>query len=485
VNGRTLLTSRPSAFISVALIASAVAFSSSAAAQGETPPATPPTPAPPATAPTAPTAPATPATDTAAPDAKKADEEAEKKKQQQGEPGAPGAPATGAPATAAPDQKDQKPAEPAISVSIGSDQPRKDEIKVDTKKKDDEEQARTIFDGSTFFWDHSVSTQTFGMGQTPQSYVPLYEWWFSFRPIITFKQFGGHRLQYVGRADMTKELTNNQDTKDYRENVFGDLWNTLKWSDVISERLKHTKYSIGVNVKLPTSKESQARGVYFKPGASLGLAQDVPINGESAKFFPGAKFKLSQSYEHPIARATTPTEYNNFEQTGQDATGETRVTNQISGIPLPTHTLVTIGSAGVSITEKLTFGLTGIFVNNWSYGPKENAQVRTDTGMVTVPPGQKATVFSQGTWFLASLDYDVIDEFSVGIGYFNIAALRATDGQNRGIVGRDNIWWSPDARVSATFTANLDKLYERAIGMPKEDKKEEKKAGALAPPGHL
>ncbi|MGA7123045.1 MAG: hypothetical protein WBY94_23280, partial [Polyangiaceae bacterium] len=33
--------------------------------------------------------------------------------------------------------------------------------------------------GSTLTFDQSVTTQTVGLGETPQSYVPVYQWWLS------------------------------------------------------------------------------------------------------------------------------------------------------------------------------------------------------------------------------------------------------------------------------------------------------------------
>ena len=67
-------------------------------------------------------------------------------------------------------------------------------------------------------------------------------------------------------------------------------------------------------------------------------------------------------------------------------------------------------------------------------------------------------------------DYEVIDEMSVGLGYYNLAGIIAPDGQRRSVVGSHNIWWSPSARVFATVTANLDKIYDRAAGIKKEEK---------------
>ena len=90
------------------------------------------------------------------------------------------------------------------------------------------------------------------------------------------------------------------------------------------------------------------------------------------------------------------------------------------------------------------------------------------------------TQYTVNTWFIASVDYDLLDEVSLGLGYYNLANEIGPDGQRRGIVGKDNIWWSPDARVFFDITANIDKLYDLASGKKKASG--EKKAAAQPHP---
>ena len=93
-----------------------------------------------------------------------------------------------------------------------------------------------------------------------QSYIPLYEWWISFQPRYNFTK----RLSYRLRMDYTKELTNSGDSTLYREGMWGDVWNTLRYELPKFERLKNTTLSINAQVKLPLSKGSQAQGVFVK-----------------------------------------------------------------------------------------------------------------------------------------------------------------------------------------------------------------------------
>ncbi|MBK6690662.1 MAG: hypothetical protein IPG50_00390 [Myxococcales bacterium] len=443
---------------SLALVAVAAFCATPAFAQGEAPPATPAgADAPKADAPK-PDAPKSDAEKKEAEPKKADDDESKKKKATGGDTASPSPGAAGSSTVG----------ESGVSLDLGSGTPRKDEAKVDTKKSDDAEGNRNPFAGSILFWDHSTSTQTARLEPSAQqSYTPSYEWWFSFQPRYAFNK----RLSYNLRADLYKEMTNANETALYRENVLGDVWNTVRYEMPISERLKDTKISFSGTIKLPLSKESQAKGTYFKPGAGVGLSQKIPLKGESAKWFPGASAGLSVGYEHPITRSTTPTDLGGFETLRQDAGGRTVSTDQLSGSMMPNHTVLAVARGKVSITDKWDAGLSLIFINNWLYAPTSGATVRTATGTVEVPRNSDAATFTQSSWVILSSDYDLMDELGVGIGYYNLAGIIAPDGQRRGIVGSDNIWWSPSARVFATVTANLDKIYERAAGIKKPEEK--------------
>lgn len=467
MNGRTLLQAR---FVA-AIAFSAAAFVStqaSARPQGEAPATPAPTTAPASDAPKT----DAPKTDEPKDDTKKTDADDPTKKKAAGakaeEPGAAG-PAGGAV------QAPGAGADGSASISLGGEQPRKDEVKVESKKTDDEEENRDPFAGSIIFWDHSVSTQTARMETSAQqSYIPLYEWWFSFQPRYHFNK----KLQATARFDYTKELTNSQDTTYYREGVFGDAWLSLRYDTPISERLKNTKVGVIGTLKLPFSKESQAQGVYVKTSAGGSISQKIPINGESAKWFPSAGVRASASYEHAWTKSTTPTG-GGFSTYRQDTEGRTFVTDQLTGGMLAQHSMLGILAGDLSLTEKWSANLSLILINRWNYAPKDDVTVQTDTGSVYVPRSGDASRFSQTSWIIFGTDYEVIDEMTVGVGYYNLAGVIAPDGQRRGFVGDHNIWWSPSARVFATVTANLDKIYERAAGIKKPEEK--KKAAQQGP----
>jgi hypothetical protein len=358
---------------------------------------------------------------------------------------------------------------PAAGVTLGGGDTAelaKDHV-AETKPEEKKDEKLNPIAGSVFWFDQSMTTQTAHLDTSPQqSYVPLYEWWLSFRPRWNFNK----HLSYTFRLDYTKEMTNSGESTNYREDAFGDIWNTLRYKTAVSDKgaLKHTDVSVSAVVKLPTSKESQDSGVYVIPGVGVGLKQTVPLNGESAKALNEMSFSLSSLYSHPFTRATTPTN-NNLRVNRQSTEGRSFVSDQLRGGALTNHQLLSALGASLQITPKLSFGASMILINNWHYTPVETC-VTTATGCVAVPRRGDSTNLAVNTWFIANVDYDLIDEVSLGLGYYNLANAIGPDGQRRGVIGHDNVWWSPDARVFFTITANLDKIFERVTGTkPKKE----------------
>jgi hypothetical protein len=331
------------------------------------------------------------------------------------------------------------------------------------------------FRGSSFLLDQSASTQSVGLENAEQSNVPFYGWWLSLRPRYNFDDHW--RVQ--ARFDYYKEFTNSGDTTNYREDVFGDIWTDLVYATPLAKdgRWKNTKVSAGLRALWPTSKQSQANGTYVTVGATAGISQKIPIRGDDAKLLNSARVGLSAAYLHGFSQATTATNYGSFqhpsESVGDSGLGPSSYaffsTDQLTGQTLVEHQLYGIFDAGLQVTPKLGLTIDWILINNWHYAP-------TGTGVVlptgAVNPGTTGITsgadnqFTQLGWFVASLDYEVIPEMSVGIGYYNLSNIVATDGTIRGpfSAGFDNVLWSPDARVFLDVTANLDKIFEAATG---------------------
>ncbi|MFO0671809.1 MAG: hypothetical protein U0235_19660 [Polyangiaceae bacterium] len=193
----------------------------------------------------------------------------------------------------------------------------------------------------------------------------------------------------------------------------------------------------------------------------------VDINGESAKWLQAVSFRAGAGYEHAFSKATTPTG-GSFEAVRQDTDGRTFVTDQITSGMLSAHKVIASIGGDLQITE---VGRRPLHLHQQLGVRAQGRHLRPYRHQHDLRAAQRAaTTFSQASWVILNTDYEVIDEMSVGIGYYNLAGIIAPDGQRRGVVGSHNIWWSPSARVFATVTANLDKIYDRAAGLKKEEK---------------
>jgi hypothetical protein len=346
-----------------------------------------------------------------------------------------------------------------VSADVNTTGPVKDEAAA--APAEEKKESTLPFRGSTLTFDQSMTTQTAHVETSPQlSYVPLYEWWISFRP----RWYLSEHWVLSSRMDYYKELTNSDNGRtNYREDIFGDIWLNAAYTSAIPATSKNTRGSVGVRTLFPTSKESQANGYYVQAGLTASGEQKVPLKGGSASFLNSAKFGVGAWYNHPFSRATTPVS-DSFSYTRQDTEGRSFVSDQVRGSTLVNHSLMTNAGATLQITPKLDFRFDAILINQWHYAPKSDTSVPIAGGTASVPRSADDQQHTVNTWMIFNFDYSVVDEVTLSLGYYNLANELAPNGQRRGLVGGDNIWWSPDARFFFDVTLNLDYVYEWARG---------------------
>jgi hypothetical protein len=324
-------------------------------------------------------------------------------------------------------------------------------------------EAANPFRGSTFTVDQSITTQTADVGTTPQTYVPLYEVWLSFRPRYWFSEHWVLR----GRFDYSKELTQNQyasdvqTTKNYQD-VFGDIWTDFLYSTHFDSAWPGTTLVVGPRALWPTSQVSQANGTYMAIGALADVAHVFPVQGDDAPALNSVRVRVALAYQHAFTRATTPTEYGNFAYTREDVEERSFVSDQLTGQTLVNHRLTAVVEAALQATPRLAITADAFLLNDWHYATTQNQCIATTTGCAQIDPAYDQQ-FIQHTWLLLSVDYSVLDELDLGIGYYNLANALGPDGKRRGLWGADNIWWSPDARFFFDITANLDAIWDDAL----------------------
>ena len=126
--------------------------------------------------------------------------------------------------------------------------------------------------------------------------------------------------------------------------------------------------------------------------------------------------------------------------------------------------------AGVQITPRVDFAIDFYEINQWHYSLPANVCVTNTGGTSNCDPVSNGEISASGqvpdqefvqlTWFLAALNWDVFDQVSLGLGYYNLQNELSNTAEHRTFFGANNIWWSPDARFFFDITANLDAIYD-------------------------
>ncbi|HEV3190009.1 MAG TPA: hypothetical protein VGY54_05905, partial [Polyangiaceae bacterium] len=222
---------------------------------------------------------------------------------------------------------------------------------------------------STLIFDQSMTTQTASLGSTPQSYVPLYELWFSLRPRYWFDE----HWVIKGRFDYSKELTNNQSTTYRNEDVFGDIWTDFAYQTKLDALWKGTTASLGARALWPTSKISQADGTYVALGAAGSASHTFAIRGEDAPWLNSAHIGLIASGTHAFTTATTATSYGGFARGRQNVDGFSFISDQVQGQTLDNIRAWVILDTGLQVTPKLSLVADLISINHWHYAPTGTA----------------------------------------------------------------------------------------------------------------
>lgn len=346
----------------------------------------------------------------------------------------------------------------------------------DSKKDEAEEEKKPLpWRGTTFTIDQSATTQTVGLGEDYLSSNPLYELDFLFSPRYRLLDAKKHTISVSARFEASKELTNSDSTTEERELLFGNT----RLSGTYTYHLYQNKHgvvslvSLGARVGLPTSKASWMSGERLRVGGVFGLRQAFPIAGVSSDWFPSGGLMGRVMYDKPLRDSTTG-ENPNFKRTRQDAGGRTFISSQISTGAKVEHQLTALAAAQVDLTQKLHLSASYVWIMQWTYKFSDDEQVQTAVGTATagrLPDTQNYRVIP---WASTSLDYDLLPEIGLSLGYYNASNQIGPDGQRR------NPLWSPDARVFFDITANLDEIYRSVSGrgVNNERQKQEERRSA-------
>ena len=321
------------------------------------------------------------------------------------------------------------------------------------------------FRGSTLLFDQSILTSDLAPG-SQQTYSPLYEWWFSPRAYYWF----GEHVRVGGRFDLFKEVgTNHEETTTAGEWRVGDPWLTASYgaNATFLNDYPRTRWSVTATVRPPLSKESQANGQYFAAGPSASMSYGHALR-KGATFFPGASVGATVIYSHAFTQSTTPDSFTSFGRLTQTPEGTVALSRQVRSGTLAGDTLSYAFNFDLQVLEKLSLNGSFMVLNQFSYRPPD-----VTVAGAPVPHGANDTRLRQLTWVVLGVDYAVIPELTVGVGYYNLADALGLDGTRR------SVFWSPDARLFLSLTANLDAIGE-ALFATKKPAQTARAAGADA-----
>ena len=315
--------------------------------------------------------------------------------------------------------------------------------------------------GSTLLFDQSTTTQTVGIGKDYNSSNPMYELWFSLRPRYYFIDTERDTLNLNLRMDLIQELTNSDSSTYRNEANFGNIWVNLGYGHAFiknPEKALALTVSTGPRWIIPTDKYSYMAGGRGSLGWTLGASGSLPLAGAKATWFPSLGLSASGAYSYSLNRTTTG-ENTDFQRTRQDSGGRPLISSQISSGARVEHQGLVVAGANLSVTEKLSVGLTYIWILQWTYKFNHtNNAVNTASGPVPAANIPDPVNFRVLPWFLTSVDYDLLPEVALGVGYYNLSNQIGEDGVRRSPL------WSPEARVFFDVTANLDEIYNTVSG---------------------
>ncbi len=309
---------------------------------------------------------------------------------------------------------------------------------------------------SLFSWEHTLTTQTVGVGDTPQSYNPNYGMGFVARTRYYFLDDAAAGRHFSLRLDggLYREFTNNDATTKRGEWTFSDTDLAL----VYARRFRGPTNTDGslaevrpLTLTLPTARASYESGRYFAAGAVLAVTNATPLLRGKVEPEISSVVRLGVGYKRWFARATVPTNPS-LERVRLTPVGRSLPGDTLSGASLVRDQLE------LNLRLRLVFGKNEnvVWTNDfaaaaaWKYPVQNTVQlcgvVLTGCANVGIAPDDNR--YFVATQFSTDVSVKVATALSVELGYANAAPQIGADGRRRGF------FYSPNAIFfsSLTFT---------------------------------
>lgn len=325
--------------------------------------------------------------------------------------------------------------------------------------------------GSTFTWNQSATTTLLGVGRDNIGHEgEAYAWSFTFRPRFYIIDAPLDKLVVSGEFGWETEFTNGV-TTERSETMLQDLGLGLAYSRTLFESggankgEYKTTASLSGRLRFPLSKYSNETGInagkYLSTFLGPRLTQTIKILGKGADGLNNVTVDGDLTWRHLFAESYTPVNPDlHYER--QNATGQTIISDQISGTSLSQDALILSVSAGVPLYKGLrlstVFGYLASFKHDFEAGGGAEGAcdvVIANEGCVEAERDPNRTLYQPATLVGVGLGYGILDVVNVELGYLNLARAIGEDGQRR------NIFYSPGAQFYLDLTANLDAIYTK------------------------
>lgn len=298
---------------------------------------------------------------------------------------------------------------------------------------------------SLFYWDHSLTTATLGVGDTPQSYNPTY----------TMGFVAMTRYYLLDDTPAGKHFSLRLDTGLYREFTDSDVTTQRgEWSmsdsdlaAVYTQRFQGPSDTDGTSwevrpltLTLPTSKASYDSGRYFAPGAAVGVINVTPWLQGRVRPKLASTVRLAVGYKRWFARATVPTNPS-LERVRLTPEGRTSPGDTLSGSSLVRDQVELTARVRLEFGEDVLWTTDAAVAPAWKYDVQQDLQlcgvVLTGCANVQVSPNDSRYLVR--THFTTDISVRVLPSLAIGVGYGNSAAQLGADGRRRGF------FYSPEA----------------------------------------
>ena len=320
---------------------------------------------------------------------------------------------------------------------------------------DPEQENLPAYHHSLFSWEHDVTTQTVGVGDTPQSANPTYTMGFVAKTRYYFLDDtpntpSGKHFSLRLDGGLYREFTNNDQTTKRGEWTFSDT----ELASVYARRFRGPSDTDGtlwevrpLTLTLPTSKLSFASGRYFAPGVALGIINVSPLLPGKVQPEIVSLVRLAVGYKRWFARASVPTS-ESLERVRLTLDGHSLPGDALSGSSLVRDQLELSGRLRLDFGKDVYWTTDVAFLPAWKYHVQNDVSlcgvVLTGCSNVQVSPDDSR--YLAQTSFNTEISVRIVKAFSVELGYGNAANQLGLDGRRRGF------FYSPAAVFYTSLT---------------------------------